>query len=129
MEPANRNPEVDAFLDGLTHTRTEEVRQIRLAVLLGEPAITETVKWNAPNFRYADEDRVTFRLQPRDRVQLVLHRGARVRDDADLFRFDDPSGLLRWLSPDRGIVTLADDAETSARCDDVVDLVRRWIRA
>ena len=30
--------------------------------------ITKHVKWNAPSFRYAGEDRATFRLFPEDRV-------------------------------------------------------------
>jgi hypothetical protein len=33
-------------------------------------------KWNAPSFRHAGEDRVTFRLQPGDKLQLIFHRGA-----------------------------------------------------
>ena len=42
---------------------------------------------------------MTFRLRPGDRLQLVLHRGAKVRDDAADFRFEDDSGLLEWAAP------------------------------
>lgn len=129
MNLLNRNTKVDEFLDALDHTRRSEVQQIRLAILAAEPEITETVKWNAPNFRFEEVDRVAFKLQPRDSVQLIFHRGARIRDDQDKFRFDEPTGLLKWLSPDRGVVTLSDADETGRLQEAVSDLVRRWVRA
>jgi hypothetical protein len=42
------------------------------------------------------EDRVTFRVRRGDRLQIVLHRGTRVRDDAKAFVFEDVAGLLDW---------------------------------
>ena len=41
-------------------------------------------------------------------LQLVLHRGAAVRDDAADFRFEDPSGLLEWAAPDRAVISFRD---------------------
>jgi hypothetical protein len=35
---------------------------------------------------------VTFRLYPEDRVQLVFHRGAKLKSDAEDFVFDDGTG-------------------------------------
>lgn len=122
-------PDVDAHLAAMAHARKDEVLRLRAAILASDPGITETVKWNAPSFVYAGEDRVTFRLQPRDRVQLVLHRGAKVRDDAKGFAVEDPDGLLEWLAPDRAVITLADAEETAAREAQVVAMVGRWVRA
>ena len=87
------------------------------------------MKWNAPSFCYDGVDRATFRLQPGDRCQLILHRGAKVRADSADFRFEDPSGLLEWLAPDRAIVTFRDLADVDARQAAVVDLVNRWMAA
>ena len=129
MELENRSPEVDLFLGSLTHSRRDEVERLRLAILAAEPAISETVKWNAPSFRYAGEDRVTFRLHPRDQVQLVFHRGSRVRPDQEAVELQDPDGLLTWLSPDRAVLTLASPDETQTRLSAVVDLVGHWVRA
>ena len=53
MDLENREPTVDSFLESLQHSRRDEVLQLRLAVLAAEPAVTETVMWNAPNFRFA----------------------------------------------------------------------------
>jgi hypothetical protein len=49
-----------------------------------------------------DDDRITFRLQPGDRVQLVFHRGTRKRDDATTFSFQDGTGLMEWVAPRPG---------------------------
>jgi hypothetical protein len=120
---------VDRFMAELDHPLKAGIEQLRAAILASNDGITEHVKWNAPSFRYADVDRVTFRLQPGDRLQLVLHRGATVRDDAADFRFDDDSGLLDWVASDRAVVTFRDLDDVAARQAAVVDVVNRWVLA
>src|SRR5919112_2628857 len=97
----NRSEEVDLLMRRLDHPLKEGIERLRVAILDSNEGITEHVKWNAPSFCYAGVDRVTFRLQPGNRLQLILHRGAKVRDDAADFRFEDPSGLLEWVAADR----------------------------
>jgi len=120
---------VDSFMAGLEHPLKDGIEQLRAAILASNDGITEHVKWNAPSFRYAGVDRVTFRLQPGDRLELVLHRGAKVRDDAADFRFEDDSGLLEWVAPDRAVVTFRDLDDVAARQVAVVDVVNRWVAA
>jgi hypothetical protein len=122
-----RARDVDAFMADLQHPFKAGIEQLRSAILNSNERITDHVKWNAPSFCYAGVDRATFRLQPGDRCQLVLHRGAKVRDDGADFRFADPSGLLEWLAPDRAVVTFRDLADVDARQAEVVDLVNRWV--
>ncbi len=121
--------EVDIFLTKLEHPLKPGVERLRSAILDSDPEITERVKWNAPSFCYAGEDRVTFKLHPSDRIQLIFHRGAKVRQDSDLFTSDDPTGLIQWVSADRGVVTLRDLAAVDAHCDQIVRPVAEWIRA
>ncbi len=120
----NRSREVERFMEGLDHPLKEEIGRLREAILDSNGRITEHIKWKAPSFRYAGEDRVTFRLHPAERSQLVFHRGAKVRGDAADFAFEDDTGLLRWVAEDRAVVALR-DAET--RQGDVVELVNRWV--
>ena len=120
----NRSQEVDRFISGLDHPLKEEVERLRTAILDSNDEITEHVKWNAPSFCYAGTDRVTFRLFPEDRVQLIFHRGSKIKDDAGDFVFDDDMGLLRWVAADRAVVALQD---AKARQRDLVDLVNRWV--
>jgi hypothetical protein len=70
-------------------------------------------------------DRVTFRLFPADHLQLVFHRGAKPQDTAG-FVFGEDAGLLRWVAPDRAVLTLGDPADVAARTDAIVALVNRW---
>ncbi len=119
--------EVDRYLAGLQHARLEDVVRVRDAVLALGPAVQERVKWNAPSFAVAGVDRVTFRLAPREVFQLVLHRGAARRDDAGTFRFHDGSGLVRWMTPDRGIVDLSAPGSVDQHLDAVLELLGRWL--
>jgi hypothetical protein len=123
----NRSQEVDRFMKSLNHPLKEGVEQLRTAILDSNDRITEHIKWNAPSFRYAGEDRVTFRLYPEDRVQLIFHRGAKVRSDTADFTFDDQTGLLRWVAADRAVVPLRDAKDAEAKQRDLVEVVNRWV--
>jgi len=125
----NRSPEVDEFLRELSHPLKEGVAELRDAILASDDAITEHIKWKAPSFCYGGDDRVTFRLGPGDSVQLVFHRGAKVRADSDEFSFEDDTGLLKWAAPDRATLTLGDLEDVRAKLPAVVGLVGRWMRA
>ena len=122
-------PTVDQHLAELQHPRADDVRALRTAVLALDPGITEQVKWNAPSFVVDGVDRVTFRLAPRDLFQVVLHRGTAKRDDAATFVFHDPTGLVRWAAPDRGVLDLTAPGAYAEHRDAVLGLIGRWIRA
>ncbi|MGV9771462.1 DUF1801 domain-containing protein [Streptosporangium sp. NPDC003464] len=125
----NRSGDVDRFMAALDHPLKAGVEQLRSAILASNSDISEHVKWNAPSFRHDGEDRVTFRLQPGDRLQLVFHRGAKVRADGAEFAFQDPTGLMTWLAPDRAVVTLPDLEAVRSQQVAVVSLVNQWVRA
>jgi hypothetical protein len=123
----NRSQEVDRFMERLDHPLKEGVERLRTAILDSNERITEHIKWNAPSFRYAGEDMVTFRLYPEDRVQLVFHWGAKVKSDARDFAFDDGTGLLRWVANDRAVVALQDVKDAEANQPALVEVVNRWV--
>ena len=100
---------------------------LRQAILAADPSIVENEKWNSPNFTYDGVDRVTLRIHPKGGVQVIFHRGAKQRVDVDSFHFDDPTGLLDWPAPDRGVLSIANDAEASGLAPEITQLVRRWI--
>ena len=121
--------DVERYLTELRHPLKQGVLQLRAAILASQLDITEHIRWNAPSFRYSGQDRVTFRLQPRAQLQLIFHRGAKVRADTAGFAFDDPSGLMTWPAPDRAVVDFPDLAAVTAREAQVVALVDRWMLA
>ena len=124
---AAKSPSVEAFLADLEHQRKGEVEALRQAILSGVPGLTERIKWNAPSFGPGDEDRITMRLQPGDRLQLVLHRGAKARP-VDGFAFPDPAALISWAATDRGVMTIA-PGQLEGNRDALVDVLRRWVAA
>lgn len=121
--------DVDRYMNDLRHPLKAGVVQLRAAILASNADITEHVKWNAPSFCYGGTDRVTFRLHPGDRLQLIFHRGATTRDDTCSFAFDDPSGLMKWLAPDRAVVDLPSLDAVADHEQEVVLLVNRWVVA
>jgi hypothetical protein len=119
---------VDEFLAGLDHPRTDDIRVVRAAIVSAEPAAVESVKWNAPNYAMGGQDRVTFRVQPRGRFQVVLHRGAAVKD-ARGFAFDDPEHLVTWASADRGVIDVpAGVASSAGELAKLLAVISRWLR-
>lgn len=117
---------VDAYLDGLQHGLKAEILELRALILDAVPDLSERIKWNAPSFGRGDDDRITMRLHPGDRLQLILHRGAKAGAD-DFFRFEDPDKLISWAAPDRGVVTIRDAADLKAKSEALRAILPRWV--
>ena len=126
MAVAEKPSTVDAYLDGLDHARKPEIEALRQLILDAVPGLSERIKWNAPSFGKGDDDRITMRLHPGDRLQLILHRGANAGAD-DFFRFEDPDRLLSWAAPDRGVVTFRDADDLAAKSAALGEVLRRWV--
>ncbi|ODT77673.1 MAG: hypothetical protein ABS76_26425 [Pelagibacterium sp. SCN 64-44] len=117
---------VDDYLDALTHARKSEIETLRRLITDAVPDLIEHIKWNAPSFGPGEEDRITMRLHPGDRLQLILHRGSKAGAD-DFFRFEDPDRLIAWAAPDRGVVTFRDAADLAEKGALLPDILRRWV--
>lgn len=119
--------DVAAFLAALEHPHKPLVLAIRRLVLAADPAIGESIKWNAPSF-HTTEHFATFHLRAKDGVQLVLHLGAKPRPGANAKRdVPDPDGLLDWKGADRAVVTARDAKELTARKAALTRILRAWI--
>ena len=71
----------------------------------------------------------TVNLRARDRVQLILHRGAKAKDNSTKgMQIADPAGLIKWLAWDRCLVTLGAGKDIQARRAAFEAIVREWIR-
>lgn len=115
---------IDAFLAELEHPRRDDILRVRAAILDAEPALTESVKWNAPNFLLNGQDRATFRVRPGDVFQVILHRGAATTGE---FRMDAPAELVRWAGPDRGILTVPAEG-VDAWLASAIPVIVAWAR-
>lgn len=124
--PPKTHEHVEAYLADLPAEALAVTQGLRALIRASHPGLTETIKWNAPSFSLNGADMLTLGLERNGAVRLVLHRGAKAKDLAG-FRFDDPDGLARWPSIDRGVVVIRDKAALDALAAGLRDLVTRWI--
>lgn len=86
-------------------------------------------KWDGPNYSLGGEDRITMRIHPPKRVQLVLHRGAKVKEQPQERLLKDECALLEWKSNDRAIMTFENAAQLERHLAVVKDIVAQWLTA
>ncbi len=121
-----RSAEVDAYMDTLEHPMAAQVERLRSAILDTDPRINESIKWNAPSF-YIDDHFATFNLHYPDRIQIVMHAGAKVNPDAKQFEISDPEGLLKWAAVDRANVTFRSASEVDSQLASFLDILGQWV--
>ena len=119
---------LETYLATLDPIVRADVDALRALVRDGDPGLTEEIKWNAPSFAHKGQDRVTLGLNPRGGYRIVLHRGAKPLD-AGGFVFADEARLAKWPAPDRGVITLKDQAEIDAKGAAITALIARWVEA
>jgi len=122
------NKEVTLFLDGLDHPLRMEIEQLRQEILKANPKLSENIKWNGPNYSYNSEDRITMKVQPPKNIQLIFHRGAKVRDQPDSRLIEDHSGLLAWRTNDRAITTFRNMEDIITNKLALTQIVREWLK-
>lgn len=127
-KPSDTTAAVDAFMATLQHPHKPAVEQLRRIVTSADARIAEGVKWNAPSFRL-DDYFATTHLRSKRGVGLVLHRGAKPRQEQGRVAIDDPSGLLTWPAPDRALAEFADSADLLRHEAALVAIVRQWLAA
>ncbi len=127
-DSSQTGPAVRAFLRGLDHPLKREIEAVRQIILGVSPEIREGIKWNSLSFRTTDFF-ATVNWRSRDRVQLVFHMGAKVKDNSTKgMKIADPAGLINWLAKDRGLVTLGAGKDIEANRVALEAIVREWIR-
>ena len=117
---------VEAFLAGLDAETAILVNELRRIVSGSHAELAERIKWNAPSFAVAGDDRITLGIDRKGGVRLVLHRGAKAKDMAG-FQFDDTHGLATWPAPDRGVIHFKTASALEENRGALTDLCRRWI--
>lgn len=128
-KPTGREQVLD-YMDTLEHPLKKEIEEVRSIVLSANGQLTEHIKWNAPSFCFNNEDRITFNLRGKGYFQLIFHRGAKVKDAPGNGQlFEDATGLLDWLAPDRAVIKFTDMNDVIAKKESLVSVVSKWIEA
>jgi Domain of unknown function (DU1801). len=87
--------EVALFINNTQHPMKKEIETICEIIRRSGVELSEHVKWNAPSFTHYGEDRITLKLNSPKSVDLVFHRGSKVKEMPDNRLIDDSTGLLK----------------------------------
>ncbi|MEZ5039537.1 MAG: DUF1801 domain-containing protein [Saprospiraceae bacterium] len=120
---------VTTFLDELNHPFRNEIEQLRLTILSAADTLSENIKWNGPNYSIGEGDRITMRIQPPKQIQLIFHRGAKVKEQPQDRLIKDDTGLLVWKENDRAVATFKNMEDINNRHSALVEIVKNWVLA
>ena len=121
---------LQAFYASQSGDQSAQVEAIRRIITAAVPEVQETLKWNAPNFVFEGEDRLTMNLMNKEgKVKLVFHMGATKKEDRKAAPImSDPTGLIAWSSNIRGMVTFESAAHVDQIREQLTELVRAWLK-
>jgi hypothetical protein len=123
------NPEVTALLGKPKHPLIAEINLLRAEILAVDARLTESIKWNGPNYCVDGEDRITMRVQPPKQVQLIFHRGAKVLAQPVARLISNDSKLLDWKANDRAVITFKNMQDIVSAKAALQNIVRAWLKA
>ena len=116
------------FMTEFDDERKPLVEALLKTIIEACPTLTETIKWNAPTFCDKGKDRMTIMLHKKDRVGLILHAGARPKEDKNApFLYTDDTKLLEWNSNIRATIFFSDLADFLSKRELFKKAVKRWI--
>lgn len=122
------SPAVTERLAEVAHPLDAEIQALRKLILSVDLEIIEDVKWNSASYK-TREFFATVNLRSLDSIQVVLHRGAKVRNDAPSSGLDipDPQGLLEWRGNDRAIATLGTGKDFTRLKSAFTAILQAWL--
>lgn len=128
-QKATDSNEVSNFLATLEHPLKAEIERIRQVILKANKGVTEIIKWNAPSFCFENEDRITMRIHPPKQIELIFHRGAKVKEQPKEKLITEDAGMLSWKANDRAVATFTNMADIKAKEADLITIINSWLKA
>lgn len=120
---------VNNFIATLDHPLKKEFLELRKVILENVPNGNEHIKWNAPSYQINDTDFLTFKLMPPKNIQLVFHRGAKVKEMPKDKLINDTFGLLKWAANDRAVATFNSMEEVENLKAQLIETINKWVKA
>jgi hypothetical protein len=74
--PANRNPDVDRWLDQADHPLDATMRRAREIILAADGRVTESIKWKTPTFAY--KGNIASFNPSKHLLSIMFHRGSEI---------------------------------------------------
>lgn len=125
--PARKaEPTADDFMAELDHPLKEDIEAMRALILAVDPSISDGVKWNSLSFR-TTEWFATVNLRSTDKVQIILHLGAKAGKAVAVDAIADPKRLLKWLGQDRATLTVGPGKAIKSGRAAITAVLKSWI--
>jgi hypothetical protein len=123
------NNEVTAFLDSMKPSLRDEIEYLRTLIMSTDFDLTEGIKWNGPNYSINDEDRITIRISSPNQLQVIFHRGAKVKKQPERRLLSEKYNILVWKENDRAIASFKSLEEIKENNLMLKEVVAKWIEA
>ena len=122
------NPEVTKLIESQNHPMEDVINSIRMLILTANSSLSENIKWNGPNYSFNEQDRFTLRTQPVNKLQLIFHRGAKVKAQPTERLIKDERGLLTWKENDRAIFEVESIEDVNNNKKYIQFLINEWVK-
>ena len=129
MDIYNLNNEVTGLLDSMNHPLRDEIECLRRIIMSTELGLLEGFKWNGPNYSINNEDRITLRINPYKQIQVIFHRGAKVKEQPKERLLKDEYSILTWRENDRAIATFKKIDEIKQNSVILKEVIIKWVEA
>lgn len=121
--------EVTVFLDRLDLSLRVEIEYLRNIIMNTDFELTEGIKWNGPNYSINGEDRITIRIDSSKKLQIIFHRGAKVKEQPKERVLSERYDILLWKENDRAIASFKSLEEIQEKSMMLKEVVTKWIEA
>ena len=120
---------VDEYLADQTLEKLEQINFIRQLILRIQPSLTENLKWNAPNYSFRDEDRITFNTMNKESiVKLILHMGTSKKENKKGKPvLSNDFGIVEWNSDIRGTINFRGIKDAKEKEEVLVKVLTNWL--
>lgn len=122
-----KNINVDEFMQNLDHPFKEGIEFLRQIIIKCDKDITEEIKWNAPSFKIK-EHFATFKLYPPKSIQIILHTGAKKKENSKKFLLNEKFKFIKWITNDRCVITLKSNMEPIKLEKEISQIIKSWIK-
>ena len=129
MDSYELNKEVTEFLDSLDHPLRNEIDFLRNIIMGTGKDLNEGIKWNGPNYSIGNEDRITMRINPHKQIQVILHRGAKIKEKLNERLLKEDYSILAWKENDRAVATFKSIDEIELNIKIIKEIIVKWVEA
>lgn len=127
LESKKFNPEVNRFLDAMNHPLRQEIDALRSIILNSNIQLTENVKWNGPNYGFDGQDRVTLKINPPKKIQVIFHRGVKKLPQPAQKLITTDHSNIEWKENDRAVITFLNLQEILESQSIIQTFIQQWI--